>query len=111
MTRATRLRRLEQVTELLRDSGLAELQRAAAKRDALLARRAALTPGPVEADGPAPLRAAALHEQWCMRERARINGELAVATAEWMRCRDAAARAVGRAQAVHNLSRKLSQGR
>lgn len=111
MTRAAQLRRLEQVTELLRDSGLAELQRAAATRSALLARHAALTPGPVGAGGPAPLHAAVLHEQWCMRERARINGELAAATAEWMRCRDAAARAVGRAQAVHRLSRKFNQGR
>ncbi len=92
------------LADLIRDAALARVARATAARDASLARLAELdTPCP-QGDDAVTLAAATLrYEAWAAVRRTHINSDLARQTATLIRERDAARRAVGRAQVIDRL--------
>jgi len=88
------------------DHKLAALTRAAAARDESKTRLAGLSRPLAETDLPlaAAAQAGLLYEHWAEARRAEINLTLARQTVEWIRARDAARQAFGRADALRRLS-------
>lgn len=97
---------LVQISQLVLDLKLAELNRAARARADSRARLADLALPPAETELPLAVAAQAglLYDRWADARRAEINLALARQTAEWIERRDLAAKAFGRAQALRRLA-------
>lgn len=103
-----RIEALARLADLIREAELSHLARASAARDAvqldLTAHDAAMPHGEIT-----DARSKARHDTWRAVKRASLNIALARETAQWLEARDAAARAVGRADVLKKLA-KLPPG-
>lgn len=101
-----KLRRLAEISALLRDTCMLALETAARARQASLDHLAALD-RPTSADALPPIVAgevAIRYALWADRRRSEINQLLARQTVEWQQARDEAALAFGRDQVVGKLA-------
>ena len=101
-----KLRRLAEISALLRDTRMLALETAARARQSSLDHLAALD-RPTSADDLPPIVAgevAMRYALWADRRRSEINQLLARQTVEWQQARDEAALAFGRAQVVGKLA-------
>lgn len=100
-----RLVPLARLARTLRESRLAALQAAEARRRAIAETHARLPAGASVEDGePAGGLRAAAQERWLAAERTRQAAALASASAAALEAREAAARALGRAEALRRLA-------
>lgn len=106
MSDIEKLKRLAQVSQVMLDTRMLSLEKAARARQASLDRLAELD-RPVSSGDLAPLTAAEValrYALWADQRRSEINGILANQTVEWTEARQEAARAFGRNQVVQNLA-------
>ncbi len=111
------LQRLHDLAEMKRDAELARLASVARSRNALRAAIAALgdtaprLPSPEEggAENPALTRVRLQHARWVEGRRIMLNQRLAMLSADWLALQPAAARAVGRVDALDKLARKQAR--
>jgi hypothetical protein len=107
---------LHRLSALKSDSELARLAAVAASRnrlrgaiDALRETEAPLGPAPAPGAQPAPpldpalLGARLAHRRWIEAQQKRLNQQLALVTADYLRQKPAAARAFGRAKVLEQL--------
>ena len=111
MTRRTdpaALARLASLAALKRDAELARLAGVAQSRGRLLSAIVALkqTEAPLSSDeeGAALVQARLAHRRWAEAQHRRLNQQLALVTADWLRQRPAAAQAFGRAAVLSDLT-------
>ena len=109
MTKAKDLARLSQITQLILDLKLADLRKAAAKRQHSLDLLAGLNHAPVVTDVSllAAHQVDLRYRQWADARRAEINLLLARQTADTHLARDAAGHAFGKDQALRSIKAKL----
>ena len=107
MSDIEKLRRLGQISALLQQSKLQDLQRAALVRQESLTRLAALdAPQPANNLPPITAEDVALRYQiWADQRRSEINRALARQTVAWQTAQQAAALAFGRDQVVQGLAK------
>jgi hypothetical protein len=107
--RLTALARLHALAEMKKEAELARFAAIAQSRARLQASVAAhrLTEEPLGAVGqaadPAMVRAALVHRGWSDAMIRRLNQQLALVTADYLRLKPEATRAFGRAQVLGNL--------
>jgi hypothetical protein len=109
--RAAALTRLRGLAELKKEAELAKLAAVARSRQrlesALAAVRETEEPLPTDDGGPAdPAMVAArlAHRRWAEAQQRRINQQLALVTADFMKLKPAATRAFGRATVLGQLA-------
>lgn len=99
-----RIEALARLAEFIREAELSRLARAAAAHEVvkreLVAHDAAAQNGEIS-DAWSKAR----HDAWRAHKRASLNTALARETALWLEARDAAARAVGRAEVLTKLAK------
>lgn len=106
---AATLARLAELARMKREAELARLSKVAQTRgrlqSALAALREAEAPlDPAEAViDPAMVAARLTHRRWSEAQQRRLNQQLALVTADWLRAKPAAARAFGRAAVLEQL--------
>ncbi|WP_127108718.1 hypothetical protein [Pararhodobacter zhoushanensis] len=110
--RARSLARLAQLAALTREAELAKLAAVAQSRarlqsalDTVRKTEAPLDPAEAIAD-PAMIGARLAHRRWSEVQQRRLNQQLALVSADWLRQKPAAARAFGRAAVLDALSQK-----
>ncbi|MCW1933440.1 hypothetical protein [Pararhodobacter zhoushanensis] len=110
--RAQSLARLAQLAALTRAAELAKLAAVAQSRarlkaalDTVRQTEAPLDPAEAIAD-PAMIGARLAHRRWSEVQQRRLNQQLALVSADWLRQKPAAARAFGRAAVLEELSQK-----
>ncbi len=109
MSDREKLGRLGQVSALMRDTRMQELERAARARQASLDRLSELDRPATPNDLPAIVagEVAMRYALWADRRRSEINLMLARQTVEWQQARHEAALAFGRDQVVQKLAHRL----
>ena len=108
------LARLQALSVAKRDAELARLASVARSRNALQAAIAALgasvpqlpASGEGGAENPALTRVRLHHARWVEGRRIMLNQRLAMLSADWLALHPAAARAVGRVDALEKLARR-----
>lgn len=107
------LERLGQLAALKRDSELARLAGVAQSRQRLLLALSALKEAehplasePGTALDTALIAAQLAHRRWIEAQQRRLNQQLALVTADWLRQKPAAARAFGRAAVLEDLTER-----
>ena len=107
------LARLAQLAAMKRDAELARLAGVAQSRARLQSAVDALkrTEAPLDADDtdPALVQARLVHRRWTESQHRRLNQQLALVTADWLRQRPAAARAFGRAAVLSELTTRVER--
>lgn len=99
--------RLQQITQLMLDARLNDLEVAARAKAESQARLAGLQGGCAEdVSAVAAAQAEMLYQRWADARRAEINMTLARQTAEWMEAREAARCAFARTEALRALAAK-----
>lgn len=110
--RVQNLARLQAMAALKKDAELAKLATVAASRnrlqgalDALKRTEAPLDPlaAPTEVRASAMVAAQLAHRRWIEAQQRRLNQQLAMVTADYLRQKPAAARAFGRAAVLEQL--------
>ena len=112
-----KLARLQALAAMKRDAELARLASVARSRNALQAAIAALGASvpqlPTEDEGgaenPALTRVRLQHARWVESRRIMLNQRLAMLSADWLALHPAAARAVGRLDALDKLARRRAR--
>lgn len=106
MSDTEKLQRLAQVSNLILETKMLALEKAARARQHSLARMAELNRPAAPNDLPLVLAAdvAMRYELWADQRRSEINLILARQTVEWVEARQAAAGAFGRNQVVQKLA-------
>jgi len=109
MTKAKDIARLSQITQLILDLKLADLRKAAAKRQHSLDLLESLNSAPPATDLSfvAAHQADLRYQHWADARRAEINLLLARQTADMHLARDAAGQAFGKDQALQSVKAKL----
>lgn len=112
---AAALARLVELARLRREAELARLARIGVTRTRLQAAVEALrqTEAPLNADetvaDPALVRARIAHQSWSEGQQRRLNQQLALVTADFLRQKPAAARAFGRAAVLEQLRDRANE--
>jgi hypothetical protein len=109
------LARLQALSALKKEAELAKLATVAASRSRLQAALTALkrTEAPLDPTGdtatidPAMLGARLAHRRWIEAQQRRLNQQLALVTADFLRQKPAAARAYGRAAVLEQLVERV----
>ena len=110
---AQKLARLHAISALKKDAELARLATVAQSRNRLLSALEALksteeplepTPDNPTALDPAMIVARLAHRRWIEAQQRRLNQQLALVTADFLRQKPAAARAFGRAAVLETLA-------
>lgn len=106
MTQKSKLARLANLSTLILDQHLAQLQAAAAARQASLKQLQDLVPNPADDLGLVTDATTAInYERWADRKRRDINSVLARQTATWLEARLAAQTAFGRADVLQRIKK------
>lgn len=110
--RAASLSRLAALAAMKREAELAKLAAVARSRARLQGSLAALknTEAPLDpseaVSDPALVAARLAHRRWSEAQSRRLNQQLALVTADWLRQKPAAAKAFGRAAVLDQLSQR-----
>lgn len=111
MSQKQQLTKLAQLSNMLLDSRLADLQKAARAKQESEAQLVGLTQPPTKPDGLSEVAAALSamnYQRWADARRAELNLLLARQTVAWIEARDAAKEAFGKKQSLGSLAAKLS---
>lgn len=112
MNKSQQLSQLRQIADLMLDSQLFALRRAArakAESEARLAGLDRTIPAPASLSEIAAGIAALSYQRWADARRAELNVVLARQTVAWTEARDAARLSFGRKQVLQSLSGKLAE--
>lgn len=107
---AKNLGRLAELAKMKREAELAKLAAVAQSRARLQESLATLrnAEAPLDPDeqanDPAMIRARMAHRRWGEAQQRRLNQQLAMVTADWLRQKPAAAKAFGRAAVLNQLT-------
>jgi hypothetical protein len=114
---AAMLARLAALAGLKREAEMARLSRIAQSRNRLLAAVEALRQAEAPLDPPGSVTDPVMvgvrlaHLRWSEGQQRRLNQQLAMVTADWLRQKPAAARAFGRASVLETLAEQAAEQR
>jgi hypothetical protein len=114
MTKASDIRRLAEVAQLMLDHRLSLLQAAAAELERSQAQLAAINRSARPSEDLAPVvaeRVALTYDRWAEARRSELNLVIARQTLGWMEARSDAQGAFGRVQALQGLAARLKDRR